>query len=206
MISGMHAGCLRNAELHAILEDVRSEQEPFMFLVRSACPSIVGNDMVKAGLLLALFGGTDRNLRTVSSCQGNQVRQNCHVLLIGDPGMRKSQLLKGMCRIAPRSLFVCGSFRSSQARTYEIDERDTRYSCGMSRAEDLRKLSKLLFSEARLAGTKLFTEQELRELARSRHITGERFERVIEAMNFKGGLLKKGGRCYELARTERRLD
>ena len=30
----------------------------FEFLVASLCPSIVGNHLVKAGLLLALFGGT----------------------------------------------------------------------------------------------------------------------------------------------------
>jgi len=32
-------------------------------LVKSACPSIFGNDIVKAGLILSLFGGTDYRLK-----------------------------------------------------------------------------------------------------------------------------------------------
>ena len=47
-------------DIQAIAEIIQlKESNPFEFLVASLCPSIVGNHLVKAGLLLALFGGTN---------------------------------------------------------------------------------------------------------------------------------------------------
>lgn len=52
--------------------------------------------MVKAGLLLALFGGTHTEM---------EKRSNCHVLMVGDPGLGKSQLLKSCSNLSPRGLY-----------------------------------------------------------------------------------------------------
>jgi len=57
---------------------------PFDLLVRSICPAIIGHDMVKAGILLALLGGTPTH--GSSGRYGNQIRSNIHVLIVGDPG------------------------------------------------------------------------------------------------------------------------
>ena len=54
---------------------------PFDLLVRSLCPSIIGHNTVKAGLLLCLLGGTP------NADRGNQIRCNSHCLIVGDPGM-----------------------------------------------------------------------------------------------------------------------
>ena len=60
-------------------------------LVHSLCPGICGMEGPKAGLLLALFGGVHKG---GGSGGGIPVRGDIHVLMVGDPGMGKSQLLQ----------------------------------------------------------------------------------------------------------------
>jgi len=54
---------------------------------------------VKKALLLQLIGGT-----SVSLADGVKVRGELNVLLMGDPGIAKSQLLKASCALAPRGV------------------------------------------------------------------------------------------------------
>jgi DNA helicase MCM8 len=54
---------------------------------------------VKAALLLGLFGGTSRSLTTTSEFT---VRGDPHILIVGDPGLGKSQLLTAVAGVAPR--------------------------------------------------------------------------------------------------------
>jgi hypothetical protein len=72
-------------------------------LVRALCPSIYGNELVKFGLLLSLFGGTKS---VGAGADGNQhfdidvggdnfnIRSDIHCLMVGDPGLGKSQMLR----------------------------------------------------------------------------------------------------------------
>ena len=67
---------------------------PFDLIVRSLCPSIIGHDMVKAGILLGLLGGTppsSSGLEDVRS--GISIRSNIHCLIVGDPGMGKVSIM-----------------------------------------------------------------------------------------------------------------
>lgn len=67
-------------------------------LAHSLCPSIFGQELAKAGLLLALLGG----VRKPGTSDGAMaLRSDLHVLLVGDPGLGKSQLLQvgGRCRL-----------------------------------------------------------------------------------------------------------
>lgn len=66
-------------------------------LVHSLCPSIFGHEAVKAGLVLGLLGGTEYE---------NGSRSNPHILVVGDPGLGKSQLLQAAAHAAPRGLFL----------------------------------------------------------------------------------------------------
>lgn len=63
---------------------------PFDLLVRSICPGIIGHDMVKAGILLALLGGTppsSSGLEDVRS--GVSIRSSIHILIVGEYQFRK---------------------------------------------------------------------------------------------------------------------
>ena len=67
----------------------------------SLCPTIYGHELVKAGLVLALFGGAQRGEKNKLS-----VRTDPHVLVVGDPGLGKSQMLQAAANVAPRG--ECG--------------------------------------------------------------------------------------------------
>ncbi|KAL7547770.1 hypothetical protein ACHAWF_014508, partial [Thalassiosira exigua] len=56
---------------------------PFDLLVRSLCPGIVGNDLVKAGIVLCLLGGTPPEVSGLEAQSGMTVRSNSHMLVVG---------------------------------------------------------------------------------------------------------------------------
>ena len=72
-------------------------------LVESIAPSIYGLDHIKKAVMLLLFGG-----RTKQFPDGVKVRGDLHILLVGDPGTGKSQLLRYAAAIAPRGLYTSG--------------------------------------------------------------------------------------------------
>lgn len=78
------------------IQGISGRKNVFKLLVDSLCPDIFGLDLVKAGLLLALFRGRENS----------GTRSNPHVLIVGDPGLGKSQLLSAVATVAPRSVFV----------------------------------------------------------------------------------------------------
>ncbi len=118
-------------ELESILHFVTAScGNPFKMLVASLCPTIFGNEVVKAGLMLALVGGVARHASaaattssTTSSSSGAaaaagsdgvSVRGDIHALLVGDPGLGKSQMLRSVSRVSPRGIYVSGG-RTSKA-------------------------------------------------------------------------------------------
>uniref|UniRef100_A0A4Y0BTX5 DNA helicase MCM8 n=1 Tax=Anopheles funestus TaxID=62324 RepID=A0A4Y0BTX5_ANOFN len=90
---------------------IKSEPSPFRLLVQSLCPSIYGHEVVKAGLLLGLFGGQTNTART---------RAEIHVLVVGDPGIGKSQILQSCANVSPRGIFVCGTNSSNVGLTVTV--------------------------------------------------------------------------------------
>jgi replicative DNA helicase Mcm len=72
-------------------------------LVNSIAPSIYGHEQVKEALLLQLFGGVRKK-----HDDGVVRRGDIHVLLVGDPGAAKSQMLKRMSLVAPKARYVTG--------------------------------------------------------------------------------------------------
>ncbi len=73
-------------------------------ITRSIAPSIYGHDEVKEALALQLFGGTPDK----ETVDGGRIRNDIHILLIGDPGAAKTRLLQYVCRLAPKSVYVGG--------------------------------------------------------------------------------------------------
>ncbi|MEM1538860.1 MAG: minichromosome maintenance protein MCM [Candidatus Bathyarchaeia archaeon] len=71
-------------------------------IINSIAPSIYGYDHLKEAIMYLLFGGVQKNLPDIT------IRGELNVLLIGDPGTAKSQLLQYVARIAPRGLYTSG--------------------------------------------------------------------------------------------------
>jgi DNA helicase MCM8 len=70
------------------------EGDQLRVLSSALCPTIYGNELVKAGLLLSMLGGVRKN---TSSQNRVPIRGDIHVLLVGDPGLGKSQMLQVRC-------------------------------------------------------------------------------------------------------------
>jgi DNA replicative helicase MCM subunit Mcm2 (Cdc46/Mcm family) len=93
---------------------------PFDLLVRSICPNIIGNDLVKAGIVLCLLGGTSPEVSGLEAQSGMTIRSNSHMLVVGDPGMGKSQMLLAANQVAARSVYVGGNTASSTGLTVSL--------------------------------------------------------------------------------------
>ncbi len=79
---------------------------------RSIAPSIYGLEVIKKALVLQLFGGVRKIMK-----DGTHIRGDIHILMIGDPGTAKSQLLRYMTFISPRSVFAFGKGSSAAGLT-----------------------------------------------------------------------------------------
>jgi len=71
-------------------------------IINSIAPSIYGYEHVKEAIMYLLFGGVPKTLPDIS------IRGELNILLIGDPGTAKSQLLQYVARVAPRGLYTSG--------------------------------------------------------------------------------------------------
>ena len=81
-------------------------------IINSTAPSIRGYREVKEAIALQLFGGSVKELE-----DGTRLRGDIHILLVGDPGMGKSQILKYVSKLAPRSVYTSGKGTSGAGLT-----------------------------------------------------------------------------------------
>ncbi|MEW6069110.1 MAG: minichromosome maintenance protein MCM [Candidatus Thermoplasmatota archaeon] len=72
-------------------------------IVSSIAPSIHGMELEKEALALQLFGGLPKEMP-----DGTKIRGDIHILLVGDPGTAKSQLLRYISALAPRGIYTSG--------------------------------------------------------------------------------------------------
>ncbi|MEM3401993.1 MAG: minichromosome maintenance protein MCM [Candidatus Hadarchaeales archaeon] len=72
-------------------------------VIQSIAPAIKGHDLVKEAIALQLFG-----CDPVELPDGTRIRGDSHILLVGDPGTAKSQLLKWVGDVAPRGIYTSG--------------------------------------------------------------------------------------------------
>ncbi|KAK2879378.1 hypothetical protein FQN49_000946 [Arthroderma sp. PD_2] len=86
----------------------------YELLARSLAPSIYEMEDVKKGILLQLFGGTNK---TFEKGGNPRYRGDINVLLCGDPSTSKSQLLKYVHKIAPRGIYTSGKGSSAVGLT-----------------------------------------------------------------------------------------
>ncbi|KAI8890257.1 MCM-domain-containing protein [Backusella circina FSU 941] len=84
-------------------------------LAGSLAPSIFGNDDIKKAIICLLFGGSKKILP-----DGMRLRGDISVLLLGDPGTAKSQLLKFTEKVAPIAVYTSGKGSSAAGLTASV--------------------------------------------------------------------------------------
>lgn len=85
------------------IHELADQDDIFEQIIDSIAPSIHGHRQVKKSIALQLFSG-NRKERP----DGTSTRGDIHVLLIGEPGTGKSQLLKYTGNLAPKGKYVVG--------------------------------------------------------------------------------------------------
>ncbi|DAZ92925.1 TPA: hypothetical protein N0F65_001081 [Lagenidium giganteum] len=125
-----------HASEQAKLEEFRriaAHPNAYENLAHSLAPSIWELDDVKKGILCMLFGGT-RKERTANghvaaladdensggSAPKKTLRSDMNVLLCGDPGTSKSQLLSYVHKLSPRSIYTSGKGSSAVGLTASV--------------------------------------------------------------------------------------
>jgi len=71
-------------------------------VIQSLAPSVYGYEHIKEAIMYLLFGGTAKHFPDIT------IRGDLNVLIVGDPGTAKSQLLQYVAKIAPRGLYTSG--------------------------------------------------------------------------------------------------
>ena len=69
-------------------------------VIQSLAPSVYGYEHIKEAIMYLLFGGTAKHFPDIT------IRGDLNVLIVGDPGTAKSQLLQYVAKIAPRGLYT----------------------------------------------------------------------------------------------------
>ncbi|KAJ7594273.1 MCM-domain-containing protein [Mycena floridula] len=110
-------GRTRKAELEEKLRDLSQRPDVYEYLANSLAPSVWEMDDVKKGILLQLFGGTNKSIARGGGGGGPRYRGDINVLLVGDPGTSKSQLLQYVHKIAPRGVYTSGKSSSAVGLT-----------------------------------------------------------------------------------------
>ncbi|KAF5964230.1 minichromosome maintenance protein 5 (cell division control protein 46) [Fusarium bulbicola] len=98
-------------------EFLELSRRPDIYNVMADCiaPSIYGNRNIKKAILCLLLGGSKKILP-----DGMKLRGDINVLLLGDPGTAKSQLLKFVEKAAPISIYTSGKGSSAAGLTASV--------------------------------------------------------------------------------------
>mgnify|MGYP003440991718 CR=1 FL=1 len=88
----------------------------FEIITGAIAPSIYGHQNIKVSLSLAIFGGTPVEQPS------HRVRGDINILLVGDPGLAKSQFLKYVQSISPRCVYTTGKGASAVGLTASVQK------------------------------------------------------------------------------------
>ncbi|KAK3908270.1 DNA replication licensing factor Mcm6 [Frankliniella fusca] len=105
---------MSDAEWDKVYEMSR-DRHLYTNLVNSLFPSIHGNDQIKKGIVLMLFGGVPK-----TTGEGTTLRGDINCCIVGDPSTAKSQLLKQVADFIPRAVYTSGKASSAAGLTAAV--------------------------------------------------------------------------------------
>uniref|UniRef100_A0AAX7SGG6 DNA replication licensing factor MCM4 n=1 Tax=Astatotilapia calliptera TaxID=8154 RepID=A0AAX7SGG6_ASTCA len=106
------------------LKELAAKPDVYERLSSALAPSIYEHEDIKKGILLQLFGGTRKDFSQTG--RGN-FRAEVNILLCGDPGTSKSQLLQYVYNLVPRGQYTSGKGSSAVGLTaYVMKDPETR--------------------------------------------------------------------------------
>ncbi|MAF51075.1 MAG: AAA family ATPase [Nanoarchaeota archaeon] len=97
------------------IKDLAKSPKIYEKFIASIAPSIYGHDAVKGAVVLQLMGGV-KKIRP----DGTRTRGDIHILLVGDPGAGKSQILQFISKTAPKARFLSGKGASAAGMTASV--------------------------------------------------------------------------------------
>jgi replicative DNA helicase Mcm len=102
------------------IKKLAQDEEIFDKIARSIAPSIYGHQQIKKAIALQLFGGVKKTRE-----DGVKSRGDLHILLIGEPGTGKSQMLKFTGELAPKGRYVVGKSSTGAGLTASVIRDET---------------------------------------------------------------------------------
>ncbi len=97
------------------IKELAKDPRIYEKLAASIAPSIYGHEEIKEALVLQLVGGVKKERP-----DGTRTRGDMHILLVGDPGSGKSQLLQFISKCAPKARFISGKGASATGLTASV--------------------------------------------------------------------------------------
>ena len=97
------------------IEELSRSPDVVKQLCSSIAPSIYGHEHVKLGLALSMFGGVEKDVN-----RKHRIRGDINMLMLGDPGVAKSQFLKYVETTAPRAVYTTGKGASAVGLTASV--------------------------------------------------------------------------------------
>jgi replicative DNA helicase Mcm len=95
-----------------LIREAGSSPDILRMITASIAPSMYGMHVEKEALALQLFSGVPKLMP-----DGRRIRGDIHVLMVGDPGVGKSELLSYMSRLSPRGIYATGKAASAAGMT-----------------------------------------------------------------------------------------
>jgi len=83
------------------IKEIANNGDPIKILVKNIAPNIIGRDLIKEAILLALVGGDEERDK-----KGAFSRGAIHILLVGEPSTGKSSIAEFVSRVFPKGVFL----------------------------------------------------------------------------------------------------